>query len=133
MPSRFESARPLDFDAADLGARLEQLTADEIDALPFGVLHLDPEFRVLLYSKTEARLSGFGRQPVGELFFPLSKCMDGDEFRGRIERAMADGRVDLEFGWVGDFADPRRDLRIRVQSAADGGVWMCVERDVKPA
>jgi len=132
MPSRSAPGHPVDFDAADLAARLEQLTVEEIDALPFGVMHLDPEFRVLIYNKTEARLSGFGRQPVGELFFALSVCMDSDEFRGRIERAMADGRVDLEFGWVGDYADPRRDLRIRVQSADDGGVWLCIERDIRP-
>jgi len=39
------------------------------------------------------------------------------------------GPVDLEFGWPGDFGDPKRELRIRVQSSRSGGVWMFIERD----
>jgi hypothetical protein len=85
----------------------------------------------VLFSQTEALQSGFGRQPVGEAFFPLTRRFNSDEFRGRIERAMADGKVDLEFGWQGDYNDPRRDVHIRVQSAGDGGIWLCLERDTK--
>jgi photoactive yellow protein len=118
-----------DFDAPDLAAQLEQLSEAEIDALPFGVIHLDRTFRVVLYSKPEARMSGFGRQPIGEKFFDYAPRLGGDDFRGRIEQMMADGAVDLDIGWVGDFNDPKRDLRIRVQSASDGGIWMCVDRD----
>lgn len=123
------AAESVDFDEPRLAARLEQLSPDDIDALPYGVIHLDRELKVVLYSKVEARQSGFGRQPVGESFFPLTCRMGTDDFRGRIERAMADGDVDLEFGWSGDFNDPKRDMHIRVQSARDGGVWVCIERD----
>jgi len=121
--------RTLDFDAPDLAARLERLPEADIDALPFGVVRLDRNFNVLIYSKTEARLSGFGRQPVGEYFFGVARKLGSENFRGRIEQAMADGKVDLDIGWVGDFDNARRDLRIRVQSASDGGVWMCIDRD----
>ncbi|MGD9769820.1 MAG: hypothetical protein AB7U62_19465 [Pseudolabrys sp.] len=121
--------RTVDFDAPDLAARLERLSEADIDALPFGVIHLDRGFKVVLYSKTEARLSGFGRQPVGEHFFDLARKLGSENFRGRIEQAMADGVVDLDIGWVGDYDNARRDLRIRVQSASDGGVWLCVDRD----
>jgi photoactive yellow protein len=122
-------SRSVDFDADDLAEQIEKLTPDEIDALSFGVVRLDAAFNVVLYNQTEARASGFGRQPVGEAFFPLTKRMNSDDFRGRIEQAMADGSVNLEIGWVGDYSDPRRDLRIRVQSARDGGIWLCIERD----
>jgi hypothetical protein len=44
-------------------------------------------------------------------------------------RALEEGPVDLEFGWKGDFSDPKRDLRIRVQSSRQGGIWILVERD----
>jgi hypothetical protein len=37
--------------------------------------------------------------------------------------------VDLELAWFGDPNDPKREMRIRVQSARDGGVWMFIERD----
>jgi hypothetical protein len=44
-------------------------------------------------------------------------------------RAREEGVVDLEFGWPGDFADPKRELRIRVQSARSGGVWILISRE----
>lgn len=119
----------VDFDAPDLAEQLERLSEADIDALPFGVIRLDRSFKVLIFSKTEARLSGFGRQPVGEYFFDFAHKLGSENFRGRIEQAMADGHVDLDIGWVGDFDNARRDLRIRVQSASDGGVWLCIDRD----
>jgi photoactive yellow protein len=126
------ASRTIDFDAADLAAQLDRASVEDIDALPFGVIGLSPDFVVKVYSKPEAAQSGFGRQPIGESFFPLTRRrMNTDDFRGRIERAMADGRVDLEFAWVGDYGDPKREMRVRVQSSKDGGVWICIERDTK--
>jgi photoactive yellow protein len=119
----------VDFDAPDLAARIEELSQYELDRLPFGVILIDREGVVQFYSETEARESGYGALPLGQNLFEVSRCMASDDFRGRIERAREQGRVDIEFGWVGDFADPNRDLRIRVQSSRAGGYWICVERD----
>ena len=118
------------FDANDLAARIEQLSQDDLDRLPFGVILLDRNDTVLFYSATEGRLSGYApRSPLGQNFFEVSHCMGGDDFRGRITRAMENGKVDLEIGWRGDFNDPNRELRIRVQSARNGGVWIVIDRD----
>lgn len=119
----------VDFDAPDLAARIEELSQYDLDRLPFGVILIDSEGIVQFYSETEARESGYGELPLGQNLFDISRCMAGDDFRGRIERAREQGRVDIEFGWVGDFADPNRDLRVRVQSARAGGYWIFVERD----
>lgn len=119
----------VDFDAPDLARRIEQLNQSELDRLPFGVILLDAQGVVLFYSETEARLSGYGARPLGQNFFTVARCMHGDEFRGRIMRAMEAGPVDFEFGWSGDFAAPRRDMRMRVQSSRQGGVWILIERD----
>jgi hypothetical protein len=97
--------------------------------LSFGVILLEREGTVLLYSATEARQSGYGALPLGQNFLAQSRCMAGDDFRGRIMRALEAGPVDLEFGWAGDFAEPKRDLRIRVQSARQSGVLIMIERD----
>jgi photoactive yellow protein len=120
----------VDFDAPNLAAEIEQLSRDELDHLPFGVILLDREGTVLFYSQTEARQSGYGKIPTGENLFALSDCFAGDEFRGRIMRAMEKGSIDLEFGWKGDFDDPTRDLRFRIQSSSDGGIWIFIERDI---
>jgi photoactive yellow protein len=122
------AAAGVDFDAPDLAARIEQLSQHDLDHLPFGVMLLDRAGVVQFYSATEARLSGYGGIPVGQNFFEISRYLSGD-FRGRLTRAMEEGPVDLEFGWVGDYSDPQRELRIRVQSARRGGIWIFIERD----
>ena len=119
----------IDFDAPDLAARAERASLFELDHLPFGVIRLDRDGTVQFYSATEARLSGYGEIPLGQNLFAISTCLGGEDFRGRIERAAAEGPVDLEIGWPGDYGDPRRELRIRVQSSRNGGWWLFIERD----
>jgi hypothetical protein len=48
-------------------------------------------------------------------------------------KAREAGAVDLELGWPSDYTDPRRELRIRVQSSQQGGFWLFIERDGKRA
>jgi photoactive yellow protein len=117
----------IDFDAPDLAARVEALDDAERDNLPFGVIHLDREGIVLFYSATEAKLSGYGMTPLGKNFFKVGRNPANGDLRNRIQTAMENGTVDLEFGWTGDLI--HRELRMRVQSARDGGVWLCIERD----
>lgn len=119
----------VDFDAPDLAKRIEQLSQYDLDRLPFGAILLDGEGIVQFYSQTEARQSGYTGTPLGQNFFTISRCFGTDDFRGRIMRAREEGVVDLEFGWPGDFADPKRELRIRVQSARSGGVWILISRE----
>ncbi len=119
----------VNFDAPDLAAQIEQLSRYELDHLPFGVILLNREGVVLFYSATEAQQSGYGKIPIGQNLFEISSCMASDDFRGRIMRAMEEGPVDLEFGWTGDFDDPKRDLRFRIQSSSANGIWIFVERD----
>ena len=118
----------IDFDAPDLAGDIEQLSQYDLDQLPFGVILLDDVGTVLFYSETEQRQSGYDTRPLGKNMFALSNSFGGDDFRGRIMRAQETGRVDLEFGWPRDYADPQRELRIRVQSARRG-LWLFIQRD----
>ena len=122
-------AASVDFNAPDLAARIEQLSQHELDQLPFGVILLDHEGTVLFYSATEARQSGYTGSPMGRSFFTLSRCAGMADFRNRIMRVLEAGPVDLELGWVGDYVDCSRELRIRVQSSRPGGIWLFIERD----
>lgn len=126
------SAPPLpDFDDPKLAARVEALPPAALDALPFGAIRVDADGVVQLYSAAERRLSGSGDRPrLGLHFFSaVASCMDTPAFRGRIDKALAAGRLDLEFGWTGDFADAERGLRVRAQSAAGGGYWLFLQRE----
>ncbi len=122
-------SKSVQFDADNLAEQIEQLSQYELDSLPFGVILLDRDGTVMFYSQTEARKSGYGRIPLGENLFEISPCMAQSDFRGRINSAMEEGPIDLEFGWAGDFADPNRDLRLRVVSSSNDGIWIFVDRD----
>jgi photoactive yellow protein len=118
------------FDASDLARQVEALDEAGIDALPFGAIRLDDKGMVTFFSKAERELSGYGARPtVGRIFFTdIAPCMANDGFRGRIEAARARGTLDISFSWVGDFADRQREMRVRIQSASDGGVWIFMRR-----
>jgi photoactive yellow protein len=120
-----------EFDTPELAKAIEQLTSAEIDQLPYGVIGLDPNGVVRVYSKTEAALSGHSdRLAQGKLFFiDVAPCMNTPYFKGKIDAARARGDLDIEFTFVGDFADRERELTVRVQSAQDGGSWIFHMRD----
>jgi photoactive yellow protein len=120
-----------DFDSAYLSRQIEALSDEDRDALPYGVIRLDARGIVQSYSATEAQRSGRKKRPaVGLDFFKeVAPCMASAEMRGRVEAAAARGTVDIEIGWTGDFDDPERDIRIRVMSASDGGLWLFMNRD----
>ena len=126
----YSTGRPLDVADEALRARIEQLSPEELDALPFGVIRLDEAGTVTFYSKTEARQSGFGeRKAIGQDFFTqLAPCLGTPEFLRRIERARREGTLDVMFEQIGDFDDAQRELRVRVQSATGGGVWVFLQR-----
>jgi photoactive yellow protein len=126
----------LSFDARDLARQVEALGEAEIDALPFGAIRLDEKGAVTFFSKAERDLSGYGARPtVGKIFFTdIAPCMADAGFRGRLEAARDRGTLDIAFSWTGDFADRRREMRVRIQSASDGGVWIFMQRPAsKPA
>ena len=116
--------------AAELLAKVEQTSPAVLDRLPYGVIHLDAGGGVTFFSRTEARQSGFGeRNPLGKKFFTvLAPCMGSAEFLERVEHARKAGTLDITFEQIGDFDDAERELRVRVISAAAGGVWVFIQR-----
>lgn len=130
MSTTVDTASP-EFDHPDLARAVEALPAEALDRLPFGAIRLDEAGMVRVYNETERLLSGSGRRPrLGLTFFSeVAPCMNNPSFRGRIERALAAGRLDVEFGWTGDFRNATRSLLVRAQSAAGGGLWIFVRRE----
>jgi len=125
-----DAAMPVSFADPKLAPKLEALSEDEMNSLPFGVIKLDGNGIVAFYSRTEARQSGWKKRPaVGlDFFVAIAPCMATPEFKGRIDEAVRRGAVDIEMGWIGDFDDPNGEMTVRIQSAADGGIWICLDR-----
>lgn len=118
------------FEEPLLAQRIERLDESLVHTLPYGAIRLDREGRVAFFSETEARQSGYGPRPVaGRRFFTeIAPCFDTPAFLGRIEQAQTAGRLDIELSYVGDFDDADKELRCRIQSAADGGIWIFTQR-----
>ena len=119
-----------DFETPNLAAAVEALPREDIDRLPFGVIGLAPDGSVCIYNKTESVLSGYkGRPAHGRLFFvDVAPCMNNGYFKGRIDKALNAGTLDISFSFVGDFSDRDRELFVRAQSASDGGCWIFIHR-----
>jgi len=118
------------FDSDDLRERLAAMTPAEIDALPFGVVKVNGAGIVTFFSQTEAMQSGMKKRPaLGLSFFSeIAPCMDTPTMKGMIEQSWQSGDLDMEIGWVGDFADPDREFRIRAIAAGGGDLWLCLNR-----
>lgn len=121
----------IDYDDRQLARVVEALPDAAIDQLPFGAIRLSRQGVIEYYSGAERRLSGMDqRELLGEDFFMrIAPCMVNPNYRGRIQTALQQGRVDLRFYHTGDFGDRSRELEVRVQSAADGGYWIFMRRD----
>ncbi len=120
-----------DFDQPRLAEAVERLPPELIDSLPFGAIRLDDANRVTLFSEAEMRLSGFDRPPAlgSDFFARIAPCMNTDDYRGRLDRARKAGTVNIAFSHIGDFEDETRELRVRIQSASDGGIWIFMSRE----
>jgi photoactive yellow protein len=125
------SDTPVDFDAPHLAQAVERLSDEAIHDLPFGAIRMGADGVVQFYSRGEAALSGYGTRPaVGLSFFThVAPCLDTDAFKGRIDRALASGQLDVEFGWIGTFDNPDLELRVRAQPALGGGYWIFIKRE----
>lgn len=118
---------PLDLDAPGLAQAIEQLAEQQINELPFGTIKLDPDGKVVFYSDVERQRAGFRQEAVNRHFFvDIAPCLDNARFRGRIEQAMAEGRLDISFDYTADLPGGAQDvdMRMRVVSATGGGCWV---------
>jgi photoactive yellow protein len=118
------------FDTPHLAAAVEQLSHDQIDSLPFGAIRLDKNGFVTFFSLAERRLSGYQKEAMKHPFFTeIAPCMNNPAFKGRIDRALAAGTLNIAFDHIGDFDDAAKALRVRVQSAVEGGCWIFMRRE----
>jgi photoactive yellow protein len=120
----------LDFDEPRLADAVERLSPDAVNALPFGAVRLDPEGKVTFYSDAERRLSGYRKNVVGHLFFAdIAPCLNNPNFHGRIERALAEGKLDITSSYTAELPVGVKDLNVRVQSVKGGGCWMFLQHE----
>lgn len=114
-----------------LPAQVTTMSDAELDALPFGVICLDPEGKVLRYNLAEARLARLDRaQVVGKNFFRrIAPCTATPEFEGRVRAFLASTLAVDRFAYLFDFKFGAQQVEIElVRVPANDRVYLMVNR-----
>lgn len=92
-------ATALDFDTPDLFDALNAASAEELEHAPFGVVRMNAGMEVLVYNRTEARLSGLDPAWVlGKHFFSqIAPCIDNHLVAAKYRHATD---LDERLGYV---------------------------------
>jgi photoactive yellow protein len=109
--------------------RLDDLTEEEMDELPYGMIQLDSAGRVLRYNSTEARISTLDqKRQVGRHFFvDVAPCTRVKEFYGAFLDGVAARALDVTFLYHFAFAAGPGDFMIRLfYSARTDTAWVLV-------
>jgi photoactive yellow protein len=109
---------------------LSLLTAEQLDALPFGVIELAADGTILTYNAGEAELSG--RKPekvIGKNFFTdVAPCTAVRDFHGRFLDLIEHRAVNHEFDFVFTFDPPVNVHITMLYEQEEKTVWVIVER-----
>lgn len=120
----------IEVDAESLLAEVGNLSAAELDALPFGAIQLDAEGTILAYNKAEERISGReAKLVVGKNFFrDIAPCTRVKKFAGAFESGVARRELNEVFDFVFRFPTGDREVRIRMiySEMPKAAVWIFV-------
>ncbi|MBD5604527.1 MAG: PAS domain-containing protein [Candidatus Eremiobacteraeota bacterium] len=112
--------------------KLFDLSEDEVDALPFGLISVDHAGNIEQYNSYESRLARLPKDRVlGRNFFrDVAPCTAVQEFEGRFERfAREEGDGAESFDYVFAFAFGRQHVNITLlRSSKSGRIKILVNR-----
>lgn len=106
-----------------------QMSEAEFDALPFGVIRLDAEGKVLAYNAAESALARRKKeQVIGRNFFTeVAPCTNTDAFAGRFHALCAAAVADSQtFDYPFQFPWGVRHVRIRLLFDKVRNAWVFV-------
>lgn len=104
-------------------------TESELDALPFGIIHLDGNGNILDYNSYEAEISKLKRpEVIGKNFFAhIAPCTDVPEFFGRFAAGLQAGTLNETFTFEFPFKHGNRKVLIHmVGDVHKKGAWIFV-------
>ena len=102
-----------------------------IDHLPFGAIYLDPQGRILRYSKVEAGFSGRNPEEVlGKSFFDeVAPCSKGQILYHKFFKGVAEGSLNLILDYSFDYGVGHAEVRVHLKSQnTSQGTWMFIKR-----
>ncbi|MEM9037556.1 MAG: PAS domain-containing protein [Actinomycetota bacterium] len=116
------------FVASDLLHRLDEMTAPELDALPFGAIRLDDVGVVVSYNRRESEIAGLDPADViGKHFFKqIAPCTNNEMFRGPFDRGIHERRMDLLFDFTFTYRLDPTEVRIHLHRSGNSN-WILVQ------
>ena len=115
----------VDFDSPTLMAALADLSDDELDALPYGVIGFDAQGLVARYNAYESQAAAFPRNEVlgQHVFVELAPCFNNYLVAGRFDEAREQGHMlDETLPYVLTFRMRPTRVRLRLLSQPDRGL-----------
>jgi photoactive yellow protein len=117
--------------------QVDDLSAAELDELPYGIIQLDARGVILKYNATESRLAQLPQQEqIGKQFFvDVAPCTKVREFYGRFREGVTAQALDATFHFHFPFVHGPRDVTVRLfYSKRTGTVWVIISDvdDVPP-
>lgn len=93
---------PMSFVPREMLTRIAELSTEELDALPFGVVGLSDDGRIEVYNRFEANFTKLDREHVvGEPFFErVAPCTATRLVQGRFRKGVETGTMDDVFGYT---------------------------------
>lgn len=82
-----------------------RLSRQDLDALPYGVIRLDDEGRILGMNPAERSAAGVNGLVGKNFFSEVAPCTDVQEFHGRFESFLGSSERLREFNFTYRFAD----------------------------
>ena len=121
----------MSFVPAETLSQLRTLNQSTIDALPFGVVKLEGNGKILLYNKYESELGNVPiAQALGKNFFTeVAPCSNNRLFRGRFEAGVAAGKLNELFGYTFTYRMAPTNVEVHMLHDAPSGTnWLFVRR-----
>ncbi len=110
---------------------VETMTAEELDALPQGVIQLDRDGKILQYNLYEEKLADMKREDtVGRNFFKeVAPCTDVKGFHGIFQKGVAAGKLNHAFRHHFSFRKNPTDVLVEMDySASTDTVWVFISK-----
>ena len=123
-------------DKGALIRRADDMSPDELDTLPYGMIQLDASGRILKFNSVESRLAALPQQQqIGKHFFTeVAPCTKVQEFYGRFKEGVLREALDSSFQFHFAFKQNPRDVTVRLfYSKRTRSVWVMVsDREGNP-
>lgn len=108
---------------------VDGMMAEELDRLPYGIIQLDGQGRILKYNALESRLASLPQeQQIGKQFFTeVAPCTKVQSFYGRFREGVRRESLDASFRFHFAFKQKPRDVTVRLfYSRRTRSVWVLI-------